>query len=313
MTLSKHHLQIGSTRQNMILMGAIREQRIPYPGLDKVLEEAKKLVQKYRGDQRIRDLALSISSNIGKHPLTGKPDMRNFKAVGNALYNWIVRHVMYVRDPHGIERLQSPDITINYGAGDCDDMSILGASLLESVGIPSRFVIASFEPGQPSRFSHIYVEFNHRGQWISFDPTLATGIGKLPPSPVTGRKTIALDDIFVPRKARTTPISETPYHVSGSRFFTPKKKVASMNNSGFLNDIQDSESPYYEEDLGIPPLVVAAGGKLLKGLFKKKKKSSPAPAPVIIQQAPGIDYTMIGLGALGLGVLGFATYKFSKK
>lgn len=222
--LKQHHIPSGNTPSGFPVRGVLSFSLTSYPGLDRVLEEAKRLVFKYRGNQDIRSLALRIAQTVPAHERTGHPDMRNFSAIASNLYRWIVEHVVYVRDPHGIERLQSPDVTIRLKSGDCDDMSILGASLLESVGIPSRFVIVSFAPGQPEKYSHIYVEFYHKGQWISFDPTLAKGIGILPSSPITGRKTIALND-SVPQGTTNARGVRTSSLSGGSPFSPFKKKV----------------------------------------------------------------------------------------
>ncbi len=50
-----------------------------------------------------------------------------------------------------VDFLQFPNQTLAYRAGDCDDLSVMYCSLLESIGIPSAFVTT---PG------HIYVAFN---------------------------------------------------------------------------------------------------------------------------------------------------------
>jgi hypothetical protein len=54
-------------------------------------------------------------------------------------------------NPTAVDYCQFPSQTFAYRAGDCDDISILYAALLESVGIEAAFVTA---PG------HIYVAFN---------------------------------------------------------------------------------------------------------------------------------------------------------
>jgi transglutaminase-like putative cysteine protease len=70
--------------------------------------------------------------------------------------------IRYVKDPsspyeelsqkkNSVDYLQFPNQTLEYKAGDCDDLSILYAALLESVGIKSAFITT---PG------HIYVAFS---------------------------------------------------------------------------------------------------------------------------------------------------------
>jgi hypothetical protein len=53
------------------------------------------------------------------------------------LYCYVQQDIGYVSDPVAREHIQSPDTTLTVGAGDCEDLSILLASLLENVGIPT--------------------------------------------------------------------------------------------------------------------------------------------------------------------------------
>lgn len=53
--------------------------------------------------------------------------------------------------PHAVDFLQFPRQTLEYRAGDCDDLSILYAALLEAVGVPTAFITV---PG------HIFVAFS---------------------------------------------------------------------------------------------------------------------------------------------------------
>jgi transglutaminase-like putative cysteine protease len=51
--------------------------------------------------------------------------------------------------------------------GDCDDRAILVQSLLESQGVPTRFVLVR-GPGRPD-YSHVYSEAAVGGSWIPLD------------------------------------------------------------------------------------------------------------------------------------------------
>lgn len=53
----------------------------------------------------------------------------------NALLRHVARKIKYVSDPRGREHIQSVHTTLELGAGDCEDQSILLASMLEAVGI----------------------------------------------------------------------------------------------------------------------------------------------------------------------------------
>jgi len=76
--------------------------------------------------------------------------------------------IRYVQDTNGIELLHDPVTLLEIGAGDCDDKSILLASLLESIGHRTRFVAVAFEP---DRFSHVWVQDYLDGRWVDLEPT----------------------------------------------------------------------------------------------------------------------------------------------
>ena len=140
-----------------------------YPGIDGVMQAATDLVEKYTGDERIRSKALAITRSIRRHPATGQPDLRDVDLIADAIYTWMVRNINYVRDPWNIERIQSPDVTLRQKAGDCDDHAILGAALLQSLGIHTGFRLVS---RTGNAFDHIYAVYQSPDGWKSFDTTL---------------------------------------------------------------------------------------------------------------------------------------------
>lgn len=77
-----------------------------------------------------------------------------------AIGDFIKEKVRYVRDPDGIEYLQDPvdlvkQITSGFAQGDCDDMSLLTATLLLSIGHqPSFRAVRYYEP--VGNYNHIY-------------------------------------------------------------------------------------------------------------------------------------------------------------
>lgn len=56
------------------------------------------------------------------------------------LYRYVQSGIGYINDPVAREYIQPPATTLQVGAGDCEDLSILLASLLENVGIPTYLV-----------------------------------------------------------------------------------------------------------------------------------------------------------------------------
>lgn len=175
--------------------------RKSYPGLSGVLREIKRLIQKFTGDPQLRDLAVKITAGASPDPRTGLPDRRNYDHLAQAIYFWMKRNIQYVRDPYGIEWLQSPDVTVKRGYGDCDDQAILGASLMSAIGIPTRLAVVKANPKHPDEFTHVYVEYQANGVWKPFDPTLhaRAGVG-IPENRILGRKTVSLDDFPLKKK-----------------------------------------------------------------------------------------------------------------
>ena len=60
-------------------------------------------------------------------------------------------YLEYSKTGGAVDFLQFPRHTLDYKAGDCDDLSILFNSLLESIGIKTAFITV---PG------HIFTAFN---------------------------------------------------------------------------------------------------------------------------------------------------------
>lgn len=107
-----------------------------------------------KGHPMIRQLAETILLSAG----VGSMDYAN-EAL--AIGEYIRQKVRYVRDPSGIEQLQDPiliaeKISQNRAQGDCDDMALMIATLLLSIGHDPYFRIVKYKTFQPF-FSHIYV------------------------------------------------------------------------------------------------------------------------------------------------------------
>lgn len=95
----------------------------------------------------------------------------------NSLHAFVRDGIRYVQDVNGVETLQEPQKTLEISAGDCDDKSVLLASMLESIGHPTRFVAIGFQPGV---FCHVYVETKIGDQWIPLETTEPVDAGWQP-------------------------------------------------------------------------------------------------------------------------------------
>ncbi|MBK9497435.1 MAG: transglutaminase domain-containing protein [Xanthomonadales bacterium] len=101
----------------------------------------------------------------------------------HALFSLVRDSVRYVRDVHDVETISSPDVTLAGRVGDCDDQTVLLASLLESVGYQTRFVVAGYS--EPGALEHVYLQVLAAGDWINCDATeQGQPLGWAPPGAV---------------------------------------------------------------------------------------------------------------------------------
>lgn len=143
-----------------------------FAGNKQTLSKMIELAKARRGNPMVRRLA----ENILDHYQVGSHDyQREVIAIGD----FVKQKVRYTKDPAGIEYVQDPLLMIEnmsklgYVAGDCDDMSLLVATLLLSVGHEPYFKVVKYSPNSSS-WNHIYVYVNARNtygdtKWISVD------------------------------------------------------------------------------------------------------------------------------------------------
>lgn len=127
-------------------------------------------------DQRIRNLAVAITT---KGFLNGAGlRQKDFEGEARRIHAFVRDQIRYVRDTDGIELLHDPATLLQIGAGDCDDKAILAASLLGSIGHPTRFVAIALEPG---RFSHVWLQDYLGGRWVDLETTEPLPFGRRVP------------------------------------------------------------------------------------------------------------------------------------
>jgi len=140
-------------------------------GVDQTIRTMRTLVNRCKSDLEIRQAATSTIF------LTPEKDPHSEM---EALFRWVRDSVRYVRDVHGVETLMTPPVVMASRLGDCDDQACLLACMLESVGYPTRFVVAGY--GGPL-FEHVYLQAWDGRQWVSMDPTEPHPMGWEPPNP----------------------------------------------------------------------------------------------------------------------------------
>jgi len=149
-------------------------------GTAATLRLMSRYVRGFKTSGQVRETALALIAGVRQKDYAGEAE---------AVFDWVRDHIRYVRDINGVETLQTPLATMELGAGDCDDKSVLLAVLLESIGHPTRFVAAGYQG--PRRYSHVYVESRIGSRWIPMDATLIDRpMGSLPRAPVLARMVV---------------------------------------------------------------------------------------------------------------------------
>lgn len=74
------------------------------------------------------------------------------------LVQWIDKNIKYTPDSksYGFDYIQSPAVTTRYGSGDCQDITALVASVLNTLNIPFRLAKGKLATGE----LHIWVEID---------------------------------------------------------------------------------------------------------------------------------------------------------
>jgi hypothetical protein len=127
------------------------------PGINGNLETLQMMIKVARERSRhplIRELALRILEHY-------KVPSQDYIKEAYAIGDYIKRKVRYVRDINGVETLHDPLTLIDQmkrgqAQGDCDDMSLLIATLLLSIGHQPFYRVVRYYQGNGS-YQHIYV------------------------------------------------------------------------------------------------------------------------------------------------------------
>ena len=109
---------------------------------------------------------------------------RDWINICKALQQFVKDTVRYIPDVRGVETLQQAEYTLMMHAGDCDDQSILLASLYETINQPTQLVAVGFAPKQ---YSHVYVQVQPggAGPWYGAETIIDKPFGWTPPGVVS--------------------------------------------------------------------------------------------------------------------------------
>lgn len=101
---------------------------------------------------------------------------RNPRALAEGIQQWVQRNIRYVREYPEI--IASPERTLEWGIGDCDDRTVLVASALRSARIPARAVFVGWKDGPgPVPFKHVYPQACLDGHWVTVETVRPVPLG----------------------------------------------------------------------------------------------------------------------------------------
>lgn len=140
-------------------------------GTRATLNLMRQLVRRYKKTMPMRQLAFAIIDRVRGH--------KNFIDQVRAIHAYVQDNIQFVKDVNGVETLATPIKTLEYRKGDCDDQAVLVATLLESIGHPTRFVAVKVKPFGP--FVHVFAETKIGTRWIPVETTEQWPAGVGPP------------------------------------------------------------------------------------------------------------------------------------
>lgn len=141
-------------------------------GIRETLKRMEAFTRKYKSAPLIRELALSLTQNLPQKDWAGE---------ASAILKFVQDQIRYVMDVAGVETLQSPIQTLRLASGDCDDKSVLAATLLQAINHPVKFVAVGREKG---RYTHVFPQTKIGQKWLTMETTeIGWPLGKTP-SPI---------------------------------------------------------------------------------------------------------------------------------
>jgi transglutaminase-like putative cysteine protease len=158
---------------NQYLGGLSSLQDIPDgpAGTTVTLETMRQLANAGKTYLPLRNLALDIVSHVPP---------KNWPREAAALHAYVRDQVIYRKDVHGVETVQTIPAMMQRTpmVGDCDDKATLLAAMLETLGHQARFVAAGRHPG---RFEHVWVQTPINNQWVDMETTMkGWSLGRAP-------------------------------------------------------------------------------------------------------------------------------------
>lgn len=162
------NLQRNLTRKTTPTLAEISSIPGGVAGTRATLLKMRELVRSGKKSLPVRLTALSLIRRNGQKDWIGE---------AKNLHAFVRDKIRYVKDIRGVETLHTPEKLLELRQGDCDDKSVLLASLLESIGHPTRFVASGRSRGL---YCHVLVETKIGNKWIPLETTEPVEMGWYP-------------------------------------------------------------------------------------------------------------------------------------
>jgi hypothetical protein len=123
------------------------------------------------GNIETLEIMRQVARDASRHPvvrefaksilLKYKIKDQNYYDEAHAIGHYVKKNVRYVRDIKGVETLHDPLTMIDHikreiAQGDCDDMALLTATLLLSIGHEPYFCLVKYHSNPNGSYQHIY-------------------------------------------------------------------------------------------------------------------------------------------------------------
>lgn len=136
------------------------------PGIARTIQWMNGIVRGKEGATHpvVRSTALDIVRGLSSRDKQGQIA---------AVLAWVKRNIDFRGEYK--ELLQTPVVTLQLCAGDCDDHSMLIAALLKTLGYTTRFNTVAADAEDPGQFTHVFCEVLDptSQQWTALDSTVA--------------------------------------------------------------------------------------------------------------------------------------------
>ena len=137
-------------------------------GTNQTLKYMGRMVRAGKKDTRLRHVAMAL---VAKLP------PKSYRKEAQKIFIFVRDRIRYIKDITDVETLQTPLKTLQLGQGDCDDKSTLLATLLESIGHPTRFLVIGTNG---KKYEHVLVQTKIGNVWVSLETTEPWEMGRLP-------------------------------------------------------------------------------------------------------------------------------------